>query len=350
MAKRWLLYGANGYTGDLISRFAKDRDMSPIIAGRSAEAVETLGRDLDLETRVFGLDDAAAIDRGLDGVHVVLHCAGPFARTAAPMIEACLRNRTHYLDVTGEVEVFASIAERGRVARDLGVMLLPGVGFDVVPSDALAAHVAARCPGAQSLEIAFRGIGRPSRGTATTMAENAGRGGVVRRDGHLRAVPSAWLSRDVDFGRGPVKCVSIPWGDVFTAYMSTGIPDITVYMAAPAPLRRFLRVSRTIAPLLRSPLVVAAMRWWIRRGAAGPTADERAAGSSHLWAQATSAAGSTAASRLHGPDGYTATALCALAIVTEVCHDSFVPGFQTPSKVYGPDLPLTAAGFTREDL
>jgi short subunit dehydrogenase-like uncharacterized protein len=350
MAKRWLLYGANGYTGDLVSRFAKDRDLSPVIAGRSTEAIQTLGRDLGLETRVFGLEDAAAIDRGLDGIDVVLHCAGPFARTAAPMVEACLRRRVHYLDVTGEIEVFASIAERGRVARELGVMLLPGVGFDVVPSDGLAAHVAGRCPGAQSLEIAFRGIGRASRGTATTMAENAGRGGVVRRGGHLRAVPAAWHSRDVDFGRGPVKCVSIPWGDVFTAFLSTGIPDITVYMAAPPLLRTFLRTSRSIAPVLRSQLVVKAMRWWIRRGPAGPTDDERAAGSSHLWARATTADGRVAESRLHGPEGYTATVMCALSIVTEACNGNFVPGFQTPSKAYGPDLPLTAAGFTREDL
>ena len=331
-------------------REAVERGLHPRVAGRSQEAVEAVGHEHGLDTSVFTLDDPAVLDRALADVDVVLHCAGPFAHTAAPMVEACLRTRTHYLDVTGEIEVFASVAQRHGVARERGVMLLPGVGFDVVPSDGLALHVARRCPGASSLQLAFRGLGQVSRGTATTMAENAGRGGAILRDGRLTPVPAAWRTMEVDFGRGPVPCVSIPWGDVFTAHVSTGIPDIEVYMAAPPSLRRFLSVSRVLGPVLRTTPVRSLLRASARRGPAGPSDAQRARGSTHLWARATASDGRTAVSRLHGPDGYTATAHCGLWIVAAVLRGEHPPGFQTPARAYGADVALDAAGYTREDL
>src|SRR5947209_408702 len=134
----WLLYGANGYTGELVARLAKARDEKPVLAGRNAEAVAQLAATHGFAHRAFGLDDAAAIDAGLDGITVVLHCAGPFSRTAKPMVDACLRNGVHYLDITGEVDVFEACAARSDEARARKVMVMPGVGFDVVPTDCLA--------------------------------------------------------------------------------------------------------------------------------------------------------------------------------------------------------------------
>jgi short subunit dehydrogenase-like uncharacterized protein len=347
---RWLIYGANGYTGRLVAREAVRRGMRPRLAGRRLESIEAVGRELDLETDAFGLDDASRLDSALTDVDAVLHCAGPFAGTAAPMVEACLRTRTDYLDVTGEIEVFASIARRDGVARERRVMLMPGVGFDVVPSDSLAVHVARRCPGAERLQLAFRGLGDVSRGTATTMADNVGRGGAILRDGRLTPVPAAWRTLDVDFGRGPTRCVSIPWGDVFTAHVSTGIPNIVVYMAAPANLRRSLILSRWLGPVLRTGPVRAMLRRAARSGPPGPSDERRARGSSHLWARAQAADGRTAVSRMHGPDGYTATAECALWIVDAVLRGIRTPGFQTPARVYGPDVAIEASRYTREDL
>lgn len=347
---RWLIYGATGYTGHLVAREAVRRGMRPQIAGRRQDAIEGVGRELGVATRIVGLEDAAALDRALADVDVVLHCAGPFADTAAQMVEACLRTRTHYLDVTGEIEVFASIARRDGVARERGVMLLPGVGFDVVPSDCLAVHVSRRCPGAHHLQLAFRGLGEVSRGTATTMAVNLGRGGAILRDGRLQPVQAAWRTLDVDFGRGPVPCVSIPWGDVFTAHISTGIPDIEVYMAAPRSLRRGLAISRLLAPVLRSGPVRSWLRSAAQRRPPGPSDARRAEGSTHLWARATAPDGRTAVSRLHGPDGYTATVRCALWIVEAVLRGEHPPGFQTPARAYGPDVALEASDYTREDL
>src|SRR6516164_10180234 len=158
-----LLYGANGYTGRLIAREAVVRGLHPVLAGRNAAAVSELARQLGLEHRVFALDDAAATRAGLAGMTAVLHCAGPFARTAGPMADACLEAGVHYLDITGEISVFEMLAARDTEAMAAGIMLLPGAGFDVVPSDCLAAHLHRRLPTAKRLTLAFQGIGRYSR-------------------------------------------------------------------------------------------------------------------------------------------------------------------------------------------
>src|SRR5580765_143373 len=141
-----LLYGANGYTGELVARRAAAAGVPVVLAGRNAPAVAALAAELGQDHRAFALDDAAALDRALAGITVVLNCAGPFSRTAAPLVAACLRARAHYLDITGEIAVLEALATRDAEARARGIALLPGAGFDVVPTDCLAAHVARRLP------------------------------------------------------------------------------------------------------------------------------------------------------------------------------------------------------------
>lgn len=345
----YLIYGAYGYTGELVARLAKSRGESPILAGRSASALEALGRDLGLESRSFGLDDPSALDAGLAGVALVVHCAGPFSRTSRPMAQACLRTRTHYIDITGEIAVFEALAARDAEAKAAGVMLLPGAGFDVVPSDCLAAHLKRRLPTATQLALGFQSTGGPSRGTATTAVENLHRGGMIRRGGRLTSVPIAWKTRVVDFGRGPTPAVTIPWGDVSTAFYSTGIPDIEVYLAAPTALRIGLRLARPFRALLASGPVQSYLKKRIQAGPPGPTPEQRARGKSFLWGEATGAAGQHVVSRLEAPDGYTLTARTAVAIAAKVVAGQAPPGFQTPSRAYGPDFVLEIEGVTRRD-
>jgi short subunit dehydrogenase-like uncharacterized protein len=346
---RFLIYGANGYTGELIVREAVARGHQPILGGRNAQALAVLGGELGLEHRAFPLDVPEGIDANLRDVAVVLHCAGPFAHTSRPMADACLRTGAHYLDITGEVSVFEALFARDAEARAAGVMLLPGVGFDVVPSDCLAAHLKRRLPTANRLALGFQALGRISRGTATTMVENLHRGGLVRQDGALRKVPAAWKTRVIDFGAGPVKAMTIPWGDVSTAYRSTGIPNIEVYLAAPLRLRVAARASRYLGWLLGSDLVQRLFKRRIRAGPPGPTADERNRGESLLWGEVEDPAGRKVVSRMRGPDGYTLTVRAALAVVERLLAGAAAPGFQTPSTVFGPDFVPGLEGVFRED-
>src|SRR5690606_35660895 len=168
----FLLYGANGYTGRLILERALAEGLRPLLAGRNAEEIGALAVRHGLESSVFPLDDARALEAALRETRVVLLAAGPFSRTSGPVVEACLRAGAHYLDITGEIGVFEAIAARDAEARAAGVALLPGVGFDVVPTDCLAAHLKRRLPPATRLALAFQGAGGVSRGTALTAVEN----------------------------------------------------------------------------------------------------------------------------------------------------------------------------------
>lgn len=345
----FLLYGANGYTGRRIAREAVVRGMCPVLAGRDADMVAGLAQKMGLEHRIFALDDAAAVRTGLEGMKAVLHCAGPFAHTAKAMVDACLEARVHYLDITGEIDVFEQIAARDSEAMAAGILLLPGVGFDVVPSDCLALHLHRRLPSATHLALGFQGSGSVSRGTALTIVENLHRGGIVRRDGRLESVSSEWQTREIDFGEGLSLAMPIAWGDVSTAYRSTGIGNIEVYAAVTRWQLRMLRMSRPFRWMLRSPMMQRYMKRRVLAGPPGPTDEERAKGRTLLWGEVDDGKGNRKVSRLRGPEGYTFTIQTALAAITRVLAGDAPPGYQTPSLAYGPDFVLEVPGVERVD-
>jgi short subunit dehydrogenase-like uncharacterized protein len=350
MDSSFLIYGANGYTGELIARAARGRGLTPLLAARREAAVRPLADELGLAWRCFALDDAAALDAGLAGVRVVLHCAGPFSHTSRPMAEACLRTGVHYLDVTGEVAVFEALAARDAEAKRAGIMLLPGVGFDVVPSDCLAAHLKRRLPSATHLRLGFQALMSLSRGTANSTIEGFGLPNLVRRGGVLTPQPMGALTRQIDFGAGPVPAVSIPWGDVSTAYYSTAIPNIEVYTTVPAALRIGMRVSSLLRPLLQAPNVQAFLKRRVQAGKPGPNSAQRARGRSLLWGQAEDRSGQVVVTRIQAPEGYTLTVDTALASVARVLAGEAPAGFQTPSLAYGADFILQMPGVQRLDV
>ncbi len=347
MNAKFLIYGANGYTGELITRMAAERGLRPILAGRNEAAIKALAEKHGLDYRVFSLDDTAKLDAALDEVAMVVHCAGPFSLTSRQMGEACIRTKTHYTDITGEISVFEACAAAGQKAKEAGIMVMPGVGFDVVPSDCLALHLKNRLPTATHLSLAFYGMGRISHGTQATMTMNVGKGGAVRRDGKIMPVPAAWRTREIDFGNGVVKTgVTIPWGDVSTAYHSTGIPNIEVYTVAPRSAVKMMKMSRYLGWLLATGPVQKYLQSKIPAG--GPSDEERAKGKTLLWGEASDDQGNRVEARQQGPEGYTTTALAALNIAEKILSGNFSPGFQTPAKAYGADLILEIDGVARQ--
>ena len=345
-----LIYGSTGYTGRLIVAEALARGLRPTLAGRNADAVRTQAQSLGLEWRAARIDDPTALDAALVGASVVLHCAGPFAHTWRAMSDACLRRRAHYLDITGEIAVFEGLASRDAEARAAGIMLLPGVGFDVVPSDCLAAHLARRMPNAVQLRLAFRPLGGTSRGTRMTMVEKLGSPGAIRRNGKIVPVPQAWRTRRIDFGDGKLRdATTIPWGDVSTAFHSTGIPNIEVYVSMRPALRRAMIASRWLGPVLRSGVVRGFLAARVRAGPAGPSDAERKRGASLLWGEAVGANGERAEARLRGASGYVMTAQTAVHLASKALGGKAPIGFHTPSRAYGPDVILEIPGVTRTD-
>lgn len=348
MEKTFLLYGANGYTGELITRFAAESGLKPVLAGRNEVKISELAAKFQMPFRVFSLEETEKLDAALRETEFVMHCAGPFSLTSAPMVEACLRNKRHYLDITGEIAVFEAMAQLDEQAKEAGIMIMPGVGFDVVPSDCLALHLKNRLPTADTLTLAFYGLGKISHGTQTTMLINMGGGGAVRRDGTITQVPAAWKTREIDFGESTKKGVTIPWGDVATAFYSTGIPNIEVYTVLPESNLRMLKLTRYLGWLMSVDFVKNFVLKQIPAG--GPGDEEREKGKTYLWGEASDKQGNKAVSRLFAMEGYTLTALTALKIAEKILGGNFCAGFQTPAKCYGADLILEFEGIRREDI
>lgn len=349
--KKFLLYGANGYTAGLIIQFANEYGLTPVLAGRNKEKVTKLAEQHSLEARIFDLSDTSTIAKQLSDFQVVLHCAGPFKFTAKPMMKACLETGVHYLDITGEIEVFERGYRNHQKALDKGIMIMPGVGYDVVPSDCMASYLHGKMPDATHLELGIGSIGGGvSRGTAMTVVENAGESGAIRENGKLKLVPPAFKTRRIPYYNKELLAVTIPWGDVSTAFHNTGIPNIMVYMAIHPKALRFMRMQRYTSWLLKRSFVKNQMKKRVQSRQPGPTDEQRAKAKSLVWGEARNSKGEVIAANFIGPEGYTLTAHTALMVTQKVLDGNFKPGFQTPGKAYGADLIMELKDTIRKDL
>jgi len=336
-----LIYGASGYMGELTARTAVDAGLHPVLGGRRAEGVAPLAEELGLATRVASLDDEAALAAALDGIDVVLNCAGPFPATTVPMAQACMRTGAHYLDLAGEVPEYEALLARDAEARAAGVMLMPGVGFGIVPTDCMAVHLKRRMPDAVRLELSFQAIGGVTRGTATNIFTGLHKAGVQRRDGELVKALPAERGLELDLGAGRTRVFTNPWrADLTTAYHSTQIANIETYTALPAPVRLIMRASRRTGRLFASRPWQALLRGAIRLMPEGPSEKQLATGTSHVFGAVENAAGARAEARLRGPEVNLFTALTAVEVARRALAQPPPPGFQTPAGVYGLQLVL----------
>ncbi|RQG97877.1 saccharopine dehydrogenase family protein [Natrarchaeobius chitinivorans] len=355
-----LIYGAYGYTGRLVVREAIRRGITPVVAGRNEKKVTRQADGLGLDGKAFDLK-SPDLRSHVERFDAVLNCAGPFVDTVDPIVEACLETGTDYLDVTGEVPVFERLRQRDGDARTAGITLLPGVGFDVVPTDCLAAFLREQLPSSDRLTLGIKAEGLPSRGTARTLLELAGDGGVVRRNGRLVNVPAAFRSREIDFGHGPEHAVTIPLGDVVTAAWNTDLESVEVYAAMHPLAARALSAADSLAGLLAIPPIETAAKRLIDIAIDGPGERRRSEDRIVVWGEVVdeSAAdgGRRASARLETPNVYDLTAETAAAAAERVLEgrnrtdrERIPPGFQTPAAAFGPDFVLEFDGVDRELL
>jgi short subunit dehydrogenase-like uncharacterized protein len=342
-----LVYGSYGYTGRLVVEECDRRGIDVVLAGRNGKKIDEQTERWGFDGRVFSLDESGEVSENTEDADAVLNCAGPFSKTHPTVVDACLTNGVDYLDITGEVDVFERIESLDNEARDADVTLLPGVGFDVVPTDCLAASLAERTEDPYYLAVGVRSMTSISSGTARTIVEGLGTTGVIRRDGELQDVPPAWKTRNVDFGDGDgtIEATSMPLGDVTTAYRSTGIENIEGYVGLPRPARLLARTSRYTAPLLRTKPVQRILKEVADRVAEGPDEQERATENGYAWAEVRGEDGKKIA-RLQTPEVYELTARTATAALERI--EDVNAGFQTPATAYGADFVTEFDGVERE--
>ncbi len=333
-----LIYGANGYSGALIAKEAAKQDLKPILAGRNKNKLSQLAEELDCEFRCFSLNDIAHIAASLQDIHTVIHCAGPFSSTSEPMLQACLESTTHYLDITGEISVFERIQELDDAAQQAGIVLCSGVGFDVIPTDCIAAQLKAALPNAVSLSLGFDTRSPFSPGTAKTSIEGLGMGGKIRKDGNIVSVPLAYRSRTIDFGDGEKMAITIPWGDISTAYHSTGIANIDVYIPlAPKKITQLKKLNK-FRPLLKMKIVQKLLQYRIGKTIKGPSEEKRKSQETFVWGEAHDDEGRSVTARIKTANPYDVTTHGALAVLKHVQRHSIEGGSYTPSELVDASL------------
>ena len=345
MQNQFLLYGANGYTGKIIAKLAATYNVQPILAGRTEANIKPLADELQLPYRIIDLDDAAQLQKNLAEVKLVLHAAGPYVYTAKQMIEACLQTGVHYIDINGDISVFETLKKYDAAAKEKNIMVMPGVGFDVVPTDCIALQLKNKMPDATHLKLAFASIGGGlSHGTATTMAGKIGEGGAVRENGKIIRKPLGQKGMWVNFREKRLFVMTIPWGDISTAYTTTGIKNIEAYTGMAPKVYRILKFQWAFNWLLRTNFVRNIIIKKIKARPAGPSDEQRQKSSSLVWGEVSNASGKTLSACISCFDGYTLTAHSSLLITQKILEGNFKTGYQTPAGCYGEDLILEVPG------
>lgn len=338
----FLIYGASGYTGKLIVERAVKKGLKPTLAGRTESKLQSLANQFGLDYIVFSLDDVSVIAANLAKFSVVLNCAGPFSRTAKQMIKGCLESGTHYLDITGEIEVFELAKSFHQKAVEKNIIVMSGVGFDVVPTDCMAKYLHTKLPDATHLELAWFGIGGSiSHGTMSTMVENLGKSGAIRKDGKITLSPTGEFSKEVEFNEKKYFSMSIPWGDISTAYSTTGIPNIVVFTGVPKSSYNIMKFQFLFNPIVKTDFVKKLIQNYVDKNISGPTPEQNEKGKSLVYGKVTNAKGDVVEARLQTAEGYKLTAEMALIITQKVLADkSLKTGYHTPAALFGYELIL----------
>jgi short subunit dehydrogenase-like uncharacterized protein len=324
-----MIYGAAGYVGRMTAANAKAAGVDVIISGREQDEprLTVLASELGVEYRLFAANDLQATKIALNGVGVLLNCAGPFMLTAEPLMKACIARGVHYLDIAAELDSFQLAEALDAEAVAAGVMLLPGSGGSVAMLGSLAAHAAKRVTKAHSLSIALHVAGGFSRGSAVSARDNVTTDLLHRLDGVL--VARSPDVRDFDFGAGPASSFPVTLPDVITIWRATGIPNIDTFVC-------LTDVAFPEGDLADMP--------------DGPTPEQRVASRYHAAVEVTSEDGTVARSILDTVNGYTFTTLAAAEAVRRVANGEARPGFQTPAGLFGDGFAETIADTRIVDL
>jgi short subunit dehydrogenase-like uncharacterized protein len=318
-----MIYGAAGYTGRVASANAKAAGLALVIAGRPQDEAKfkALAADLDVEYRLFAVDDLPAAKTELSEIGALVNCAGPFMRTAEPLMKACIAAGVHYLDIAAELDSYRLAEELDESAKAAGVMLLPGSGGSVAMLGSLAGHAAKRVTAPRSLSIALHVAGGFSRGSAISASENLTTECLHRIDGTLMS-RSPNEVREFDFGSGPVTSFPVSLPDLITIWHATHIPNIETYVYV------------TEGTFPEGDL--AAMP-------DGPTKEQREANRYHAAVEVTGEDGTVARSIMETVNGYTFTTIAVVEAARRVLNNEVRPGFRTPAALFGDGFAETIA-------
>jgi short subunit dehydrogenase-like uncharacterized protein len=346
--KSWLLYGAYGYTGTLIAKEAKDRGHDLVLAGRSGEKLIPMAEELDLNYVTFDLKNEDLIFNTIKDYDLIFNAAGPFKYTSSPIIKACLKSKSNYLDITGEIPVFEQNFKCDCRARENDIVIISGVGFDVVPTDCLAKYVSKKLQNPTSLEIGITSMSELSPGTLKTMLEYNNTNPLVRRNGELIPLEKRDI-RNLQFSDQERPVGPATWGDLSTAYRTTGIPNITTYLSMPkmkvSPLRS---TGVSFDEISSNEEAKNKVFDWIGSNVHGPDETKRQTNRCYIWASVHNDEARVEQTWLETMESYRFTAVAGVRCVEKV-FDLHLKGALTPALAFGADFVLEIPETVRYD-
>jgi short subunit dehydrogenase-like uncharacterized protein len=318
MSRRFdvVVLGATGYTGKLVveylSKSSSGRFIKWAVAGRSeAKVKEFLATIGSSETPVVVADctDGASLDKLCAATTVVIACAGPFALIGMPVVDACMRNKTHYVDITGEFQFVRQVIEKYHdQAVDQGTFIVPCCGFDSVPSD-IGNFVAHKTAGQQLQEVRgfYKVKGSASGGTLasictifSTIQKKDLSPASLNPPGAKAGVPSvvrAGVKKETDLGAysGPFLMAGTNERVVRRSNAFLGRPNVLYCEAVAGPFMYAL-VNTFALYLVGIFMGVPFLRFFVKKfltpQGSGPSAASRSGGMSRTVFRATPASGS----------------------------------------------------------
>ena len=331
--KTWMLYGCTGYSGKLIAQEAHRRGLKPILAGRYASNTKTLAYELGLPYRVFDLSDPLKIKEGIENCFMLFNAAGPFSATGIAMLKACISTKTHYLSLAGDVPILQELHEYHGRAQKADIVLGVGLGFDVIPTDCIAAVLKEAMPDATHLTLGFDGMKTMSAGSTKEFLESLAEPFWARRNGKL--VPFKMQSKKQRFGDEEKLAMTLVWGDAVSAFYSTGIPNIDIYVPASRTVVAVMRALYILRPLFQSPVVRHWLNNLIDKWVDGPTDWARRSGVTNLFGEVQNSQGKRERVTLKTASEYELTYLGALHDIEHVLKHTPPGGYYTPSQLLG---------------
>ncbi|MFP8945075.1 saccharopine dehydrogenase family protein [Streptomyces fenghuangensis] len=238
------VYGAYGHTGRFVVERLRERGFVPVLSGRDADRLKAMVAESGsgADARPASVDDAVSLDRALAGTAAVINCAGPFATTAAPVIEAALRAGIPYVDVAAEIEANAdTFAHFGERARAAGAVVVPAMAFYGGLGDLLVTAAMGDWTAADEVHIAYGLSGwRPTAGTRAAGAVSRQRRGGRRvryANGRLEyrhdAPPALEWTFPEPLGTRAV-IGEFTMADVVTVPSHLPVPEVRTYMTVEA--------------------------------------------------------------------------------------------------------------------
>ncbi len=328
-----LLYGANGYSAKLILEKLIAKNVNPVLAGRNKDEISALAKKHQLAYRIFDLNDLENIKNNLEDINTILNCAGPFSKTAKPLIDACLQNKRNYLDITGEVEIFKYAWSKNTVAIQNEITIMPGIGFDVVPTDCMAKLLTDEMQDAEKIQLAIAiKNGKISRGTFKSSLENISESVFFRENGEMKNIPFGEKNLNINFVDFKSSATAIPWADAYNAYFSTGIKNIEIYLAIPEIISSNVKF---FAKILSNEIFKNLLTKIIDAFIVGPDEVSRRKSLSYIWGRAVNKVGNEIEHVFVYPDGYEFTALAASVIAILILNGKGKAGTQTPALNFG---------------